>query len=241
MWLIRSGYLHQTMKKNIIGLLLIVLCPCIAFGQQQVFTENPKRPLWILKFAPLSLIDINPTYQGAAEYFFSDKYSLQQEVGYGYEKLMPFSWEKKTDEETWRFRTEFRKYLPQRRTGFNRQRNYVAYEGMYKHFNYPVNDIVTIAKVGYYQNIHYRYQFVRDTYAVHIKFGQEEIQTSNFVVDAYLGAGFRWYNVSRIGDHPTTNDRDVFQAISPMTEGLTKAISFSLGFKIGFVAKAKTK
>lgn len=227
------------MKKNyIIGLLLLVLCPCIAFAQVSTFKEMAKRPVLILKFSPLSLIDINPTYQVGAEYFFTEKYALQQEIGYGHEKWMPFSWEKKTDEETWRFRTEFRKYLPQWRTRFKRQRNYVAYEGMYKHFDYPVTQTVTIAQVGYYQNVHYHYQFERDTYAVHIKFGQEEIRSSNLVIDAYLGAGFRWYNVRRIGESPTNNNRDPFQPISPMTEGLTKALSFSLGFKIGFVAKS---
>ncbi len=224
----------------LIAYLLTALCPSFVWGQSPL-SDVEKRPVLVLKFAPLSLIDINPTYQGAVEYFFSDKYSLQQEVGYGHERWMPFSWEKKNDEQTWRFRTEFRKYLSPKH-GINKYRNYVAYEAMYKHFTYPISETVTTAQVGYYQNVHYNYQFVRDTYAVHIKFGQEEIRASNFVVDAYAGAGFRWYNVSKVGSHPSSNGTiDRFETISPIQEGLVKAISFSLGFKIGFVAKAKAK
>lgn len=242
MWLNRSGYLYQTMKKNIIGLLLIVLCPCIAFGQQRAFEEIIERPLWILKFAPLSLIDINPTYQIGAEYFFTENYSLQQEVGYGHEKSIMVNWNKQTDERTWRFRTEFRKYLPQKQANFRGQRNYIAYEIMFKRFDYPADYTVTINKGNYFENTHYTYQFVRDTYAFHVKLGQQEIRTSNFVVDGYLGLGIRWNKVYSDNANPNYTDTVLrIDDLAPIKAGFNQTFSVSLGFKIGFVAKAKTK
>ncbi len=104
-------------------------------------------PHVVLKFCPLSLIDIDATIQGAVELRTSRRTSVQAEFGYGWPGFAPVGWSKPAEDysrkEIWRGRLEARLYrngrYPTRRpyrvpTNFSIGR-YWAFESLYKQIN----------------------------------------------------------------------------------------------------------
>jgi hypothetical protein len=148
-------------------------------GRTLIRFDNPayasEQHKLILKLAPLSLIDITPTVQAGIEYLFTSHFGLQQEVGYG-----NFSyWESK---QVFRLRTEARYYLsPQNNPGF-----YLALEGFYKYLD---------------DSGHYKFFFIfptrepepeqRSIFGLHFKWGKQLLLGKNWILDMYMGVGFR--------------------------------------------------
>ena len=91
---------------------LVFLSPALAFAQDSLtyeLTAKSRPPVVIqqsavVKLAPLSLIDLDPTVQVAIEIPLRPQLSIQQEVGYGWPKLGLFSYQTLAD----RAKTTFR-------------------------------------------------------------------------------------------------------------------------------------
>ncbi len=180
------------MKKNILTFLLCaVLFPFIVDGQPQVVPlqtrpEEPFRPAWIIKFAPLSLTDIDPTVQGAVEYLFCPNVSVQQEIGF----LKIANWisiDEKYPRSIFRSRTEVRLYISKRRKA--PMGSYLALEGFYKYINQPREG--EINRGSYFEIKNYRY--VKSVSGAHFKFGAQATigGSDQWLLDGYIGFGLR--------------------------------------------------
>ncbi|MBC8110442.1 MAG: DUF3575 domain-containing protein [Verrucomicrobia bacterium] len=193
-------------------------------------TLKLKNPHVFVKFAPLSIIDIDPTIQFAAEYFFNRRFSLQQEVGYGKFGNMWWiqSFENQFLVETWRFRTEGRYYFVD--DEYSDFSPYVALEILFK--NADRLQRAEVDRGGYREIIDFRFR--KRVWGSHIKIGTQFLLGSRFIIDAYLGLGYRHIKVRTVGisaeEYSQSVDVDFFQR----SVGNYPAPSVSLGFKVGY-------
>lgn len=201
---------------------------------------QPTRP-WVVKFAPLSLFDIDNTIQFGLERLVGQHSAVQLELGYGGQGMN--LWQSSQNErysarEIWRGRVEWRYYLD--KTNEPRGR-YVALEGVYKQVNVRESGTVGVGCKGgpcqYYQLFSSPLQ--KYVWGGHVKFGSQmtPIRDNNrLLLDVYLGLGFRRRMIERFQP-----DGDTFYYRSA---GLTLFDSFSLtpytlisvsyGAKIGY-------
>lgn len=216
---------------------LAVLLPFVACGQQAApptpQTENPFRPVWAVKFAPLSLIDLDPTVQVAAEYFFRPRLSVQQETGF----LRISNWiniDEKYPRNVFRSRTELRLYISRRKA--KPWGTYLALEGFYKHVSQPREG--EIDRGSYFETANYRY--VKNVTGGHLKIG---VQTSlddadRWLFDAYMGLGLRSIRLKAVGeDFLIQNLPDSPLDIISIEDGRSRYTmpSAAFGFKLGYV------
>jgi hypothetical protein len=249
--------------KNLLLFFLIIL-PALAFGQDSIsyaplITTRPPVVVdqgVVLKVAPLSLIDLDPTVQVAVEIPLRQKWSIQQEVGYGWPKL---DWLKTQDaglqpHSTFRARTEIRYYFsPDLLRNSNVKKGpagfYLSGEGMYKKltaqesakwelFSGPVlTGPVSQTKKG----------TARHVYGLHAKVGfQGAISAKNprLIVDVYVGAGFRLISVRQAGqplDHSLTKGDWVYLNRFTPFVGILPKPSLAGGVKIGWMINSGKK
>lgn len=238
------------MKGNI--LLLLSLTVSLARSQDSTLTySHPSR--FILKLAPLAVLDQDATIQAGLEYRTGRRTSVQAELGYGGKNLSPFRSDIKkfADAEVWRGRAEVRFYSGRYRTNHKQGiairsdfplGNYWAVEGLFKQVNVQkaaqsgqidVNPPVPIEVTGP--------QLIR-RYVVgsHIKFGRQfafydphRHIFSRTLLDIYAGIGVRL--ITNQGAEQVTDEtcgcgigRSFFY------RGTGVSPSLSLGLKLGF-------
>ena len=247
--------------------LFLLLLPVFAFGQDSISyvppTTNP-RPVVvdqhpILKLAPLSLIDIDPTVQVAVEIPLRPQWSIQQEVGYGWPSLGLFNYQRDLapkSKSTFRARTEIRYYFS---PGFRQQTGlqsgpggfYVAGEALYKRMNHTAdspfpNSLQTSFPLPVVVNE--RARITRQVYGMHAKIGYQAVvsrsgKTPQFVVDVYMGVGFRIVSVRQTSG-PALRGRAFdawsFTRFEPF-EGTLGKPSLAGGIKLGWMINSGKK
>lgn len=245
--------------------LFLLLLPVFAFGQDSITyvppTTNP-RPVVvdqhpILKLAPLSLIDIDPTVQVAVEIPLRPQWSIQQEVGYGWPSLgLRQGLVTTKPKSTFRARTEIRYYFS---PGFRQQTGlqsgpggfYVAGEALYKQMNHTAdsplpNSLQTPFPLPVVVNE--RARITRQVYGMHAKIGYQAVvsrsgKTPQFVVDVYMGVGFRIISIRQTGGPSVSGkvyDTWDFTRFEPF-EGTLRKPSLAGGIKLGWMINSGKK
>ena len=247
--------------------LFLLLLPVFAFGQDSISYVLPTtkpRPVVvdqhpILKLAPLSLIDIDPTVQVAVEIPLRPQWSIQQEVGYGWPSLGLFNYQRDLapkSKSTFRARTEIRYYFS---PGFRQQTGlqsgpggfYVAGEALYKRMKHTAdsplpNSLQTSFPLPVVVNE--RARITRQVYGMHAKIGYQAVvsrsgKTPQFVVDVYMGVGFRIVSVRQTSGSTLRGrafDTWSFTRFEPF-EGTLGKPSLAGGVKIGWMINSSKK
>lgn len=239
------------MKKALLFLLLSLMAPLARCQDSTLVYQHPSR--FIVKLAPLSLLDPDATIQAGLEYRLGQRTSVQGEVGYGGRTLSLLDNELKNfaAAEVWRGRAEVRFYSGRYRTNHKKGiairshaplGNYWAIEGMFKQINVQkaaqpgridVNPPIPIEITGP--------QLIR-RYVVgtHVKFGRQlafydpqRRLFSRTLLDIYWGFGARL--ITNQGPTPTTDEScGCGVGRSFRSRGTSIAPSVSLGLKLGF-------
>lgn len=210
--------------------------------------NNNRQPHYIIKWAPLSLVDQDNTVQFGIEYLFKGPVSLQQEIGYGW---FNFNNNREYGEvfksrEIWRSRTEIRFYVPNKGQVRKPKGAYLAIEFLYKRMNYSKQDEVGRECSGsaceYVEILDYK--LFRDIFGYHGKTGLQFIIEKRLALDLYIGGGLRSIVVKSpglsAGDTRLVEERG-FIISKPMELGQHTLISMCGGFKLGYLIYKKRK
>ncbi|MBD2754200.1 DUF3575 domain-containing protein [Spirosoma validum] len=234
-------------KLYLIGCLGLFLADILAAKAQSA----PSLPLpsldaeesqrWVVKFAPLSLLDPDNTVQFGAERLVGQRHGIQLELGYGWQALN--AWRstqnaRYSDREIWRGRVEWRYYLHQTNRPVGQ---YVALEGFYKQVNVRENGTIgigcTTGPCQYYQLFSAPLQ--KYVGGGHIKFGRQFVFSADnprLLIDLYIGLGVRWRTIERAEKsvdsyYYYSSGYDVFNSFSETPYAL---ISVAYGVKVGY-------
>ncbi|QHT67112.1 DUF3575 domain-containing protein [Rhodocytophaga rosea] len=235
-------------KLLLLAFVLGSLFPAYAQPSDTLGIINSRRqPHYIIKWAPLSLVDQDNTVQFGIEYLFKGPVSLQQEIGYGW-----FSFNGNSDNgvyinrEIWRSRTEVRFYVANNGQIKRPHGAYLALEFLYKRMNYTKEDNVgrecENGDCEYFEKMNYK--LFRDVYGFHGKMGVQFIIEKRLALDVYIGGGLRSVVVKSPGLSAENNnlmeDRG-FVLSKPMELGQYTMLSMSGGFKIGYLIYKRRK
>ncbi|GAB4033657.1 hypothetical protein [Spirosoma gilvum] len=210
------------------------------------YTNSPSPlPKWVVKFAPLSLLDLSSTVQFAIERTIGQQQSLQLEAGYGTQRMNLWQRSDNTNSrysqyEVWRGRAEWRYYWRRFQAPVG---SYFAVEGLYKQENAFENGTVGMglnAPTGQYEYYQlYSLPVSKAVWALTLKVGRQFPLPFNnrFVADFYGGLGIRNRAINR-SDRP---DGYLFYASSgSIVDPFTRTsnpysfLSVSYGVKIGY-------
>lgn len=219
--------------------LLFLFLPLILQAQDSISVKKELYPPAI-KFSPLSLLDPLKSVQFALEHQLKPKMSLQHELGYIFSYQEPFEFQEDSYAQTRgiRIRNEFRRYFYPYGAGL--EGFYFAPEFLYNFMRFSKS-----ASVGrsctddwtcqYYEYMNYRVQ--KQVFAMHIKFGYQELIFNRLIFDIYAGLGGR--HVKELNVHPPNglqpNDRFDFDG----EKYISTWPSVSFGFKLGYLLYRK--
>lgn len=196
--------------------------------------------MFVIKWAPLSMIDIDPAMQLGLEYLPDGKWSIQQELGYGrfgYSGIFTPDEDDMQQKEVWRSRTEARMYLSNYRpkpTGA-----YLAFEVLYKRVNYKSDE--QIGRNCENGDCEYREtvqnKMFKDAVGFHVKFGVQAPIGKRMALDFYIGIGGRSVTIKASNKELAEIWKDECQAFvgNPTLPGNYGLISGNLGFKVGYL------
>ena len=196
---------------------------------------------WVVKFAPLALIDPDNAVEFGIERRLGNQQSAQVELGYGWQGMN--LWQNSqnqryTDKEVWRGRAEWRHYFDSRR---QLRGNYIAIEGFYKQVNVRESGTVGVGCDGgpcqYYQI--YSSPTEKYVWGGHVKFGNQSplsFYNRHWLIDWYVGLGIRRRTVERFGrpdglNYYASGGYSLFDSFSSATYVLP---SMTLGVKVGY-------
>ncbi|WP_080055947.1 hypothetical protein [Spirosoma aerolatum] len=163
-------------------------------------------PKWVVKFAPLSLLDPSGTVQFALERTIGHQQSLQFEAGYGSQRTNIWQqpdnnhYTRYSQYEVWRGRAEWRYYWRRFQAPIG---SYLALEGLYKQENAFENGTVGVGvneQTGQYQYYQlYSLPLSKHVWAFTVKVGRQFPLPFNnrFVADFYGGLGIRHRTITR--------------------------------------------
>lgn len=195
---------------------------------------------WVLKVAPLSLLDFSSTIQGAVEGVVAPNQSVQLELGYGWQAMNPWlapNQERYSRYEVWRGRAEWRYYWRGGQAPFG---VYTAIEGLYKRENALEKAVMAIygepGPVQYYRQS--SLPISKNVFSISVKVGRQFplLPNGRLVFDIYTGLGLRARSIQRT-DLPMGYQltRQPIVDIGPFTTyGGASLFSLSAGFKIGY-------
>ena len=215
--------------------------------QAQTLTTNPDQSThnepdrnWVVKVAPLSLLDPDNTIQIGVERLLGRQHAVQAEFGYGWQAINLWQNSQNTrysGREVWRGRVEYRYY-------FNRANEpigpYVAVEGFYKQVNARESGTTGVGcetgQCQYYQL--FTALVSKHVWGGHVKIGRQfSLSPDNrLLLDFYTGLGYRRSNVERVG-RPSgvyyygSSGYNLFDAFTPQPYPV---ISVAWGFKVGY-------
>ncbi|WP_288428315.1 DUF3575 domain-containing protein [uncultured Spirosoma sp.] len=195
---------------------------------------------WVLKVAPLSLLDLSSTIQAAVEGVVAPNQSVQLELGYGWQAMNPWlapNQERYSRYKVWRGRAEWRYYWRRGQALFG---TYTAIEGLYKRENALEKAVTAVygepGLVQYYRQS--SLPISKDVYGINVKVGRQFplLPNGRLVFDIYTGLGLRARTILRT-DLPNGYQltRQPIVDIGPFTTyGGASLFSLSAGFKIGY-------
>ena len=176
------------MRKYVFTFVLI-LCLGRAYAQ---IDSNESKDHVIMKFLPLSLFDVDNTFQAGLEIPFRNRrFSVQQELGYGHSLFNVWyqGEQNHPNKNTIKSRTQFRVYFYERK----QMRAYVAGEYLFKRVinkdNQWVGQDCIYGNCGYFESKSVR--FGRFVNAGHMKAGWQFYFTNRITIDVYTGFGVR--------------------------------------------------
>lgn len=256
--------------KNVLFLLMVL--PAFAFGQDSISyvpLETAPKPVVthqspVFKLAPLSLIDLDPTVQVAVEIPLRPKWTVQQEIGYGKTGLGLFNYQALANlpKTTFRARTQIRYYFSPSltRPGLTRQKIptqaptgfYVAGDLLFKNMVYKTDrEITPPGGVTAWPNVPKRAtaRIRRNAYGLHANVGYQGVplrRHPGFLVDVYVGVGFRVISVRQVSgpsvvySNNTIDEGLRFSRFAPF-EGSLRKPSMAGGVKIGWMINSGKK
>ncbi|RAJ92469.1 hypothetical protein LX87_04799 [Larkinella arboricola] len=209
-------------------------------------------PQWVVKFAPLSLIDLDNTIQFGAERLLGRKHAIQAEFGYGWQalNLYPYRRDDYDDFEVWRGRLEWRRYSGRYRS--NRRPHYatppigryIAVETFFKQLT--VLETTAVGRecldgtCAYFQQG--TFPMYRTVWGAHFKLGRQFVLSipgeNRLLLDFYMGLGFRTLSLFRFSNPANGNDNIVRSTGSVFGWDAGQAgsrLSGTLGIKLGYV------
>jgi hypothetical protein len=228
-------------KLYIIFLFFCLYLP--ASAQRVSFTpqaDTLPMPRFVIKWAPISIIDIDPTVQLGLEYLPGGKWTVQQELGFGrFQHSGVFSPNGRDiqGKEVWRSRTEARYYLSNYRP--RPIGSYIAFEMLYKKVNYKGDE--RIGRNCENGDCEYRetveYKILKDVVGFHFKFGVQAPIGKRVALDFYIGIGGRNANVRTNNKELEAIWKEEHQIMlgNPSRPGSYGLISGNLGFKVGYL------
>lgn len=185
--------------------------------------EGTKRgPHWVVKFSPLSVIDVESIYRVDVERILSGRFSVQGGLAYGNRaiQLWPNNNSIAPDREIWRAQLEGRMYINRTRPA-NRWRpyqltvskplgSYVAFEIFYKqanaHFDGVLERGCDNGNCQFFES--YSARALRYVVGGHLKIGRQSAirlsETNNrLLIDYYFGLGLRarWFEQRGVPDY----------------------------------------
>jgi hypothetical protein len=241
--------MHKVLRFFTLTVPLLSVTPP-ALGQYFPLPDTTgRKPLGVVKIAPLSLVDPYNTFQAGFEYVPKrGAWSLQGEAGYGdyrthADQAMRRSFNTGRARlmlENWRLRAEVRLYTEgydTRPVGF-----YVAGETMYRRSNWRgersvgrecENDVC-----AYFESISYTMH--KDVLAFHGKAGYQAATRERLLFDMYVGLGMRyvWVHSPQLGNNGMGEDWRTFN-VDPGRPGRYRLVSGALGFKLGYLLYRK--
>jgi len=246
--------------------LFFLLFPTLAIAQDSLSFESARnRPPVVtnqspvFKLAPLSLIDLDPTVQVAVEIPLRPKWSIQQEIGYGWPKLGLFNYQTLANraKTTFRARTQIRYYFSPALTrqgthtkapgGF-----YLAGDLLLKKMVHKTDrELLSPTGVIVWPNPPKREiaRLQRNVYGLHANVGYQGVPSRkhpNFLVDVYVGVGFRIVSVrqtsgpSVVYSNGSVGEDLRFTRFAPF-DGLLRKPSMTAGVKIGWMINSGKK
>ncbi|MES2732382.1 MAG: DUF3575 domain-containing protein [Bacteroidota bacterium] len=238
-------------KKTLVLCGLLFICTTIHCTAQTITDSiTIRKPGFILKIAPLSILDVDPTYQLALEYFLNRQWSIQQEMGYGNKYILsPNVSTTAKPNAIWRLRTEVRYYLGRPLAKTTVTGAYFALEGLYKQVHTQKSESVgrdcDNGNCAYFQEL--TYTSVKEVAGIHLKMGKQWLlgKSKRFALDVYSGVGWRMIFL-KSADLPegTSISAENFRTpfFSQTSEsGRYSYPSLSAGFKVGYLFYKKPK
>ncbi len=233
--------------------LLLLVLPALASAQDSLSFEAPVNPRPVvmrqspvIKIAPLSLIDLDATIQAAVEIPLRQRLSIQQEIGYGGPSLDPLrrkNWDwfyMAYPKSTFRSRTQVRYYFSPTLT---RQKvPSQAPSGLYVASDLLFKSMIHKTERG-------PARIRRNVYGLHANVGFQAAPSRkhpNFLVDVYVGVGFRIVSVRQVtdslvfslSDHEREDLRE--SRFAPF-EGTLRKPSMTAGVKLGWMINSGQK
>ena len=199
--------------------------------------DDAKR--WVVKFAPLSLLDPNNSIAFGIERLLGQHQSIQLELGYGWQGMNLWDVTDRgqySNLKIWRGRAEWRYYWRGGPIG-----SYMAVEGFYRQANATETGTFGLGcetgQCQYYQL--YSLTIAKYVWGGHIKFGRQFAISTNkrLVGDFYGGLGFRGNTVDHFNRPSGSLDYHSaggFLSIDPFTSSSNVFISVAYCIKIGY-------
>lgn len=230
-----------------LGVFVFILLNGNAFAQRDstdsvIPTLGDASARWVVKIAPLFLLDPENTVQFGVERTFGGRSSVQVEGGYGWPGFRYSQDYTYTNREVWRGRAEWRIY---NRINVRPRGSYFAIEGFYKQVNAIENGTIGRACTGSF-NCQYFQQYRSTTQKFvaggHLKWGKQFRLDDNWLFDFYFGIGLR--SVMHQNFRPQFADSysyrysdGLFSWVSLGGTDAPVAPSATIGFKIGYVIR----
>jgi len=207
---------------------ILVFFSNISYAQNDTIAK--KSSVFILKFAPLSLVDfIYTTIQFAGEISFKDKTSYQLEIGY----MSNFLSIRENNNQGYRIRSELRFYKKQNYQGIYLTPEILLINVKYDYQRRFSKDTLYLYDSSYIDII----KIKKIVLAATFKIGYQRIFKSNIVLDFYGGLGLRYINTKHLF-FPQTGYLyqyvDCFDCQDDV-EGDRFIPNVSLGFKVGYL------
>jgi len=193
---------------------------CFLLALNTVFAQDSlQKKHLILKIAPLTLFDIDNTFQLATEHSLSknNRWTLSEELGYGQGKANIWG-----ETNTYGpYREHYRAKLEARKYGkkiSDMTGTYVAYELFYKqvndHLNRSIGRECESGPCNYYENLDYPVsKYVVGTtikIGYQARFRDEDKKNTKFVFDFYVGLGIRKVMIDHKVDLTLDNSSGAF-------------------------------
>ncbi len=224
--------------KYIIIILLTSAFSFSIFAQDSLNIEPKKteiNDLKFIKFSPLTIIELEPSFQLGFEYPWK-KVRLQHEIGYVglfNPTYQLFNWN--MDYETltskgFKLRTTIK--FPLKSPEYAKYKSkYFGIDFMYKYLSYTQNDIAVYRMNAYFE--YFDFTTTKQVFAVHFTFGINKYisEMNNIITDSYFGIGLRTKSFS------TNLPSDITQSIDlPWYDEISNGMILSImgGFKFGF-------
>ena len=210
------------------------------FSYGQIDPEESREHI-ILKWSPLSLFDIDNTFQVGAEIpLANDRFTIQQDIGYGKSSFNIWYAEEENNpnKSTVKSRTQFRYYFYEK----TRFRSYIAGEYLYKRVvnqetQFVGMDCSNTGGCAYFQEKNVKQgRFVS---ALHAKVGWQFYFSNRTTLDLFTGFGLRKANVRlitpNVGNARFDSDWDFWRDNSIGSHEVIPSISmgFHLGIALG--------